>query len=61
VQLYRPTSVVEIAAITIDMIRTDQSKDAAPSWIFDRTRYLPANTHYAVGIGEVEIRYKHIT
>ena len=38
VQLYRPTSVVEMAAITIDMIRI----------------YIPAVTHDVVGTDEVQ-------
>jgi len=60
VQLFRPTSVDEMAANTMDMIRTthsfiEYSKDAAPSWVFCRTRYVPSDTHHVVGIGGFEI------
>jgi hypothetical protein len=46
--LYRATSVIEMADIM------EYFKNVAPSWIFDRTRYIQAGTHLEKGIGGVE-------
>jgi hypothetical protein len=60
VQLYRPTSVVEKAAVIIDMIRTGHSStDGILNMmfhleIFDRRRYIPADPHYVVRIVELK-------
>ena len=57
VQLYRPASVFEIAAIKIDMIKTNHSsteiiiKMLLHLGYFFRTLYIPAACHYVVGMG----------
>jgi hypothetical protein len=61
VQLYRPTSVVEMAAITIDMIRIiHSSKESILNKLLHlgfltQTWYIPAYTKDVVGIVAVEI------